>query len=61
MGCDRRQAATLPGSVSWLSEEMKKFPEEFFLFSTKIGSLEFEDQGPRAIRDLDSPLGMETV
>ncbi|CAH0165770.1 Putative DNA repair helicase RadD [Arthrobacter sp. Bi26] len=34
----------LMGSVSWLSDEMKKFPEEFLLFSDKIGSLEFEDR-----------------
>ncbi|WP_267278097.1 DEAD/DEAH box helicase [Arthrobacter sp. CDRTa11] len=34
----------LSGSVTWLSEEMKKFPEEFLLFSDKIGSLEFEDR-----------------
>lgn len=34
----------LSGSVSWLSDEMKKFPEEFLLFSDKIGSLEFEDR-----------------
>jgi hypothetical protein len=32
------------GSVSWLSDEMTKFPEEFLLFSDKIGSLEFEDR-----------------
>ncbi|MGM9472467.1 sacsin N-terminal ATP-binding-like domain-containing protein [Pseudarthrobacter sp. YS3] len=34
----------LSGSVTWLSDEMKKFPEEFLLFSDKIGSLEFEDR-----------------
>lgn len=34
----------LTGSVSWLSEEMEKFPREFLLFSDKIGSLEFEDR-----------------
>jgi superfamily II DNA or RNA helicase len=34
----------LTGSVSWLSDEMKKFPEEFLLFSDKIGSLEFDDR-----------------
>ncbi|MFE4230360.1 DEAD/DEAH box helicase [Arthrobacter sp. NPDC056886] len=33
----------LAGSVSWLSEEMRKFPQEFLLFSSKIGSLEFDD------------------
>ncbi|MHA7263489.1 DEAD/DEAH box helicase [Arthrobacter sp. TMN-37] len=34
----------LTGSISWLSEEMRKFPHEFLLFSDKIGSLEFEDR-----------------
>ncbi|MFJ5960479.1 DEAD/DEAH box helicase [Pseudarthrobacter oxydans] len=34
----------LTGSVSWLSDEIKKFPGEFLLFSEKIGSLEFEDR-----------------
>lgn len=34
----------LIGSVSWLSDEIKKFPGEFLLFSEKIGSLEFEDR-----------------
>ena len=34
----------LSGSISWLSEEMKKFPQEFLLFSGKIGSLEFDDR-----------------
>jgi len=34
----------LTGNVSWLSDEIKKFPGEFLLFSEKIGSLEFEDR-----------------
>ena len=34
----------LVGSSSWLSEEMKNFPEEFLLFSDRIGTLEFEDR-----------------
>lgn len=34
----------LTGNVSWLSEEVKKFPGEFLLFSEKIGSLEFDDR-----------------
>ncbi|MGO4245662.1 DEAD/DEAH box helicase [Paenarthrobacter sp. RAF54_2] len=34
----------LAGKGSWLSEEMKDFPEEFLLFSESIGSLEFEDR-----------------
>lgn len=34
----------LVGSSSWLSEEMKNFPEEFLLFSERIGTLEFEDR-----------------
>lgn len=38
----------LSGSVTWLSDEMKKFPEEFLLFSDKIGSLEFEDRAQRS-------------
>ncbi|MEW1950948.1 DEAD/DEAH box helicase [Pseudarthrobacter sp902506025] len=34
----------LTGNVSWLSDEIKKFPGEFLLFSEKIGTLEFEDR-----------------
>lgn len=34
----------LTGNVSWLSDEIKKFPGEFLLFSEKIGALEFEDR-----------------
>lgn len=37
----------LSGSVNWLSEEIKNFPEEFLLFSDQIGSLEFDDQVQR--------------
>ena len=38
----------LAGNSSWLSEEMRIFPEEFLLFSEKIGSLEFEDRTQNA-------------
>jgi superfamily II DNA or RNA helicase len=34
----------LTGSPAWLSDEIKKFPGEFLLFSEKIGSLEFDDR-----------------
>ncbi|WP_458779323.1 DEAD/DEAH box helicase [Arthrobacter sp. D3-16] len=38
----------LTGNVSWLSDEIAKFPGEFLLFSEKIGSLEFEDRVERS-------------
>lgn len=34
----------LAGNSSWLSEEMKSFPEEFLLFSENIGALELVDR-----------------
>ncbi|WP_162943769.1 DEAD/DEAH box helicase [Arthrobacter celericrescens] len=38
----------LTASASWISDEIKKFPGEFLLFSEKIGSLEFEDRLERS-------------
>ena len=39
----------LKPNVTWLSEELKKFPGEFLLFSDQIGTLEFDDR--RAARN----------